>query len=125
MRFLGREPPFWRIFYSFWAQVLRRLEDSKGTVTFFLFLFIIWAESLMIPFICTKRYKNKNESYVISIQRFVNHLYLSSSVLVSACTAVFSLSIYTAFCFSIHVTRFPSLHVFLLSIHSSISLLTP
>jgi hypothetical protein len=57
----------------------------------------------MIPFICMKRYKNKNESYVLSVQRIVIRLYLSSLVLFSVCTVY--LSIYAAFRFSLFNPR--------------------
>jgi hypothetical protein len=100
----------------------RKARRVQGYSNFY-FLFIIWAESLMIPFICMKRYKNKNESYVLSVQRIVIRLYLSSLVLFSVCTVY--LSIYAAFRFSIHVKRISSLNILLLSMHSSISLSTP
>jgi hypothetical protein len=86
----------------------RKARRVQGYSNFY-FLFIIWAESLMIPFICMKRYKNKNESYVLSAQRFVIHLYLSSLVLFSVCTVY--LSVYAAFRFSIHVKRISSLNI--------------
>jgi hypothetical protein len=54
----------------------RRFEGYSN----FYFLCIIWAESLMIPFTCMKRNKNKNGSYIIFVPAFCDlaHLLLQT-----------------------------------------------